>query len=73
LEEAIPREYFSISSPFYCTILCFGYVPPEVIEHDGKRYAWAIFEDPEEEWGSILLQFLKKILGRLNRTLKLIL
>ncbi len=69
-EGTIPREYINVSSPFYNTIRGEHYVPPEIIEHDGKRYAWAIFEDPEEGWGSILLQFVKKIVFKLVRTLK---
>jgi hypothetical protein len=44
-EGLLPREYTKISAPFYNTIRGAHLTPPEVIEKDGKRYAWAEFED----------------------------
>ena len=44
-EGLLPREYISISSPFYNTIRGAHLVPPQIIEKNGKRYAWAEFED----------------------------
>lgn len=44
-EGLIPREYLAISSPFYNTIRGAHLTPPEIIERDGKRYAWLEFED----------------------------
>ena len=48
-EGFLPREYTKISAPFYSTIQGSHLVPPEVIEKDGKRYAWVEFEDSPEE------------------------
>lgn len=44
-EGWLPREYTQISAPFYNTIRGAHLQPPEIIEKDGKRYAWANFED----------------------------
>lgn len=45
-ERLIPREYISVSSPFYNTIRAEHSAPPETIEREGKRYAWMNFEEP---------------------------
>jgi len=45
-EGGLPREYTRISAPFYNTIRGVHLSPPEIIEKDGKRYAWAEFEEP---------------------------
>lgn len=44
-EGLLPRAYTLISAPFYNTIRGAHLHPPEIIEKDGKRYAWADFED----------------------------
>lgn len=44
-EGFLPREYTRISAPFFNTIRGAHLIPPEIIEKDGKRYAWAEFED----------------------------
>jgi hypothetical protein len=44
-EGWLPREYTRISAPFYNTIRGARLQPPTIIEKDGKRYAWAYFED----------------------------
>lgn len=41
----LPREYTKIAAPFYNTIRGAHLTPPEIIEKDGKRYAWAEFEE----------------------------
>ena len=46
-EGWLPREYTKVSAPFYNTIRGAHLQPPSVIEQDGKRYAWAEFEDPD--------------------------
>jgi hypothetical protein len=54
-EGLLPREYTKIAAPFYNAIrsaaLCMpanSDKPPEVIQKDGKYYAWCEFEeDPE--------------------------
>lgn len=48
-EGTIPSEYIEISSPFYNTIRGEHMVPPEIIEQDGHRYAWAYFEEPFDD------------------------
>lgn len=45
-EGWLPREYTRISAPFYNTIRGAHLSPPQIIEKDGKRYAWAEFEEP---------------------------
>jgi hypothetical protein len=44
-EGLLPREYTRISAPFYNTIRGAHLVPPQIIEKDGKKYAWLVFED----------------------------
>jgi hypothetical protein len=46
-EGWLPRDYTQISAPFYNTIRGAHLQPPEIIERDGKRYAWVDFEDGE--------------------------
>jgi hypothetical protein len=46
-EGLLPREYTTISAPFYNAIRGAHLSPPEIIEKDGKRYAWAEFEVEE--------------------------
>ena len=48
-EGLLPREYTKISAPFYNTILGAHLTPPQILEKNGKRYAWAEFEDPRDE------------------------
>lgn len=48
-EGLLPCDYTKISAPFYNTICGSHLTPPEVIEKDGKRFAWAEFEDLPEE------------------------
>jgi hypothetical protein len=50
-EGLLPREYTRISAPFYNTIRGAHLTPPQIIEKDGKRYAWAEFEDPVNDAG----------------------
>lgn len=45
-EGWLPPAYIEISAPFYNTIRGAHLEPPRIIEKDGKRYAWADFEDP---------------------------
>jgi len=45
-EGWLPSAYTEISAPFYNTIRGAHLMPPQIIEKDGKRYAWADFEDP---------------------------
>lgn len=45
-EGLLPYEYSKISAPFYNTIRGAHLEPPTIIEREGKRYAWAVFEDP---------------------------
>lgn len=45
-EGWLPSTYTEISAPFYNTIRGAHLRPPQIIEKDGKRYAWADFEDP---------------------------
>lgn len=47
-EGLLPREYTRISAPFYNTIRGAHLTPPKIIEKDGKRYAWAEFEEPRK-------------------------
>lgn len=47
-EGLLPREYTKISAPFYCTIMGAERSIETVIK-DGKRYAWAEFENPSEK------------------------
>lgn len=44
-ERTIPQDYLAISSPFYNTIRGAHLTPPKTIEQNGKRYAWADFEE----------------------------
>jgi hypothetical protein len=44
-EGLLPEPYNDYSGPFYNTIRGAHLTPPEVIERDGKRFAWAEFED----------------------------
>jgi hypothetical protein len=46
-EGWLPSAYTEISASFYNTIRGAHMVPPQIIEKDGKRYAWAEFEDPQ--------------------------
>lgn len=48
-EGLLPREYTKISAPFYNTIQGAHLTSPQIIEKNGKRYAWAEFEDPAPE------------------------
>ena len=58
-EGLLPREYSEISAPFYVTIRGSNLIFDRdadgnetgltTIEKDGKRYAWAEFELPEDE------------------------
>jgi hypothetical protein len=48
-EGWLPADYRRISAPFYNTIAGALMEPPKVIEKDGKRYAWAEFEEPGDE------------------------
>lgn len=41
-----------VSAPFYNTIRGAHLEPPQIIEKDGKRFAWAEFEDPPKGSGS---------------------
>jgi hypothetical protein len=45
-EGLLPRDYTRVSAPFYNTIRGAHLTPPQIIEKDGKRYAWAEFEVP---------------------------
>lgn len=47
-EGWLPAAYTEVSAPFYNTIRGAHMSPPRVIEKDGKRYAWADFEEPSE-------------------------
>ena len=47
-EGLLPREYTTISAPFYNTIRGANR-SIETVAKDGKRYAWAEFEDPVDE------------------------
>ncbi len=47
-EGLLSRDYEEASAPFYVTILGSHSVPPEIVERDGKRYAWPYFEDPDD-------------------------
>ncbi len=47
-EGLLPREYTMIAAPFYNTIRGEHLKPPEIIEKDGKRYAWAELEEEGE-------------------------
>lgn len=47
-EDLLPQEYKKICAPFYNTIRGAHLEPPQIIEKDGKRYAWADFESPDE-------------------------
>jgi len=47
-EGWLPVAYTEVSAPFYNTIRGAHMSPPRVIEKDGKRYAWADFEEPPE-------------------------
>ena len=47
-EGWLPREYTRISAPFYNTIRGAHLRPPDILEKDGKRYAWAEFEDAHD-------------------------
>ncbi|MDP2066525.1 MAG: hypothetical protein U1E02_09110 [Hydrogenophaga sp.] len=50
-EGWLPDDYCEISAPFYNTIHGALYAPPEVIQKDGKYYAWCEFEDPPQDAG----------------------
>jgi hypothetical protein len=45
-EGLLPKDYTHISAPFYNTIRGAHLEPPQIIEKDGKRFAWVEFEDP---------------------------
>ena len=51
-EGLLPREYTRISAPFYNTIRG-AERSIETVTRDGKRYAWAEFEDPLESDRSV--------------------
>ena len=46
-EGWLPRNYTRISAPFYNTIRGAHLEPPAIVEVDGKRFAWADFEEPD--------------------------
>jgi hypothetical protein len=46
-EGRLPSEYTRISAPFYNTIRGAHLLPPDIIEMDGKRFAWVDFEDED--------------------------
>jgi len=41
-------------------------VPPRVVWKDGKRCAWAIFEDAEKGWREIIHEFVHKVFEKLR-------
>lgn len=45
IREGLLDWYLEIAAPFYNTIRGAHLTPPQIIEKDGKRYAWAEFED----------------------------
>jgi hypothetical protein len=47
-EGLLPIDYREISAPFYNTLAGALYAPPEVIQKDGKYYAWCEFEDSSD-------------------------
>jgi hypothetical protein len=49
IREGLLDGYLEIAAPFYNTIRGSLDAPPEVIEKDGKYFAWTEFEDPLED------------------------